>query len=181
MSKNQKLLIMLNSITDWLKSALGIDSFSRQLLEVNRAILAQAAQLRKLEGILMTLAEKIKALVAVETEEGKKLQEANAKLSTALTGANEKIAQLEAIAGTVPGLQEQIDGLKAELAEASIAADAIAEINPTPVADGVVEEVIDNPDIETPPVVEEAPAPAPEVILPVEVVEAAIDALDSAE
>jgi chromosome segregation ATPase len=138
-------------------------------------------KLESLEKIMSALADKIKALVAVETQEGKKLQEANTALTASLASANEKIVALEALAATVPELSAQLEGLKADMAAADEAASTIASINPTPVSDGVVEEVIENPEIPTPPVVEEAPAPTPEVIPDVPVVESAIDALDEVQ
>lgn len=138
-------------------------------------------RLESLERIMSILADKIRTLIAVETEEGKKLQEANTALAASLASANERILALEALAASVPELSAQLEGLKADLAAADEAASEIASINPTPVSDGVVEEVINNPDIPTPPVVEDAPTPEPDMIPDPVVVESAIAALDEVE
>jgi predicted nuclease with TOPRIM domain len=156
--------------------------FDEWLSEKSDVIRAQLKQindtLEKNEEIMSALAEKIKALIAVETAEGQALQDANTALAASLAAANEKIAALESAASAIPELSAQIEALKADMALADEAANAIANINPTPVADGIIEEVVENPDVSTPPVVEEAPAPAPEAIPDVPVVEAAVDALD---
>lgn len=138
-------------------------------------------RLENIEEIMSILADKIKSLVAVETAEGAVLIAKVAELTAALEAANGRVAGLEAIAATVPGLQAELDGLKADLAAADEAAAAISDINPTPVSDGIIDEVIENPEIPTPPVVEEAPAPEPEIIPETPVVDAAIDALDGAD
>ncbi|MGL5061426.1 MAG: hypothetical protein ACRC62_15745 [Microcoleus sp.] len=135
-------------------------------------------RLLELEKIMGILAEKIKQLVAVETAEGAVIKEESAKLKAALEAANTKISALEA---ENPALKAEIAALKADLADADIAANAIADINPTPVSDGIVTEVVENPAIETPAIVEDAPAVAPEVIQEVPVVEAAVDAIVAAE
>lgn len=138
-------------------------------------------QLIRSEKTMGFLADKIKTLTAVETAEGAVLIQANADLKAALEAAKGRIAELELLAATVPGLQQQLTGLQSDLASAEEAADAIANINPTPVSDGVIEEVIENPEVPTPPVVEEAPIPTDETIPATPVVEAAIDALDGAD
>lgn len=138
-------------------------------------------RLKNIEETMGILADKIKSLIAVETAEGAVLVQANADLKVALEAAKVRIAELEALAATVPELQTIIDSLKADLASADEAAATIAGINPTPIADGVVVEVVENPEIPTPAVVVDAPAPTIETIPETVVVEAAIDALDEAD
>jgi hypothetical protein len=137
-------------------------------------------RLENIEAIMSILADKIKALVAVETEEGAVLVAKVAELTAALSSATATIAVLEPMAASVPAMQAELDSLKADLASADEAAATIAGINPTPVADGVIDEVVENPEIVTPPVVEEAPTPTTETIPETPVVDAAIDALDGA-
>jgi hypothetical protein len=153
--------------------------------EANAGLLAKLnaieSRLVNTEETMGILAEKLKSLIAVETEEGAVLVAKVAELTAALSSATATIAVLEPMAASVPAMQTELDSLKADLAAADEAASAISEINPTPVADGIIDEVITNPEIPTPPVVEEAPAPAPDVIPETPVVEAAVDALDGAD
>jgi chromosome segregation ATPase len=171
--------LLAQAFEDWMGKKL--DTIFDALNLLGRSQKRTENRLESLEKIMSALADKIRALIAVETEEGKKLQDANTALAASLASANEKIVALEALAATVPELSAQLEGLKADLAAADEAASEIASINPTPVSDGVIEEVINNPDIPTPPVVEDAPTPTPEVIPDPVVVEAAIDALDASE
>ena len=120
----------------------------------------------------MALPEIIETAVATEIEEGMKLQSLNAELK-------QKLDELQALhdATPTPGVGEAIVNLK-ELQE------RIAAINPTPVSDAIVSEVVVNTEITTPEVVEAAPEVAPEVIQEPAVVEAALEAIvesDSAE
>jgi chromosome segregation ATPase len=172
-------ILLTQAFEEWMGKK--IDTILAALNLLGRSQKRTENKLESLEKIMSALADKIRALIAVETEEGKKLQDANIQLTASLASANEKIVALEALAASVPELSAQLEGLKADLAAADEAASEIANINPTPVSDGIVEEVIENPEIPTPPVVEEAPAPTPEVIPDVPVVEAAIDALDEVE
>lgn len=122
-------------------------------------------KLKKLEVYNMALPDVIQAAVSVEIEEGLKLQ-------ATITSLNEEIAKLKEIQANTPtpGVGQAIVSLE-ELAT------AIAAINPTPVSDAVVAEVVTNTEIETPAVVEAAPAVSTEVIQAPEVVDAAIDAI----
>jgi hypothetical protein len=96
----------------------------------------------------------------------------------------EKINELTAMTAGMADLQARVTELSAqnETLQANAinreeAEAAIAAINPSPVGDAVVTEVIDNPDVETPDVVESAPEVAPEVVQSPEVVVAAAEAL----
>jgi hypothetical protein len=124
---------------------------------------------KKLERYNMALPEIVESAIATEVAEGMKVVEANQALQA-------KVAELEALlAGTpTPGVGQAIVDIK-ELA------DRIASINPTPVSDAIVTEVINNPEIETPAIVESAPEVAPEVIQEPAVVEAALEALVSSD
>jgi hypothetical protein len=120
----------------------------------------------KQQEILMALPDIIKAAIATEIQEGNKLVELIATQKA-------KIDELTALLATRPELDTETQAIVtiAELNE------AIAAINPTPVSDEIVTEVIDNPEIPTPDVVETAPEVAPETVQTSDVVEAAVDAI----
>lgn len=142
-------------------------------------------KLEKVEETMGRLADKIKSLVAVETEEGKALQAEIAKLKAALAEVPGKLealgAQLAASESEKAALKAEKDALQADIDAAMAAADAIAEINPTPVSDGLVEEVKANDEVVVPPVVIDAPPVAVETIQETAVVEAAVDAIAAVE
>jgi len=121
--------------------------------------------LTKLERYSMTLPSVVETAIAAEIEEGLKLQSTITELKT-------KVAQLEQLLAETPtpGVGEAIVNIQ-ELV------DQIAAVNPTPVSDAIVSEVVSNPEIPTPAVVETAPEVAPEVIQEPAVVEAAVEAI----
>lgn len=77
----------------------------------------------------MTLAEKILALTEQEKKEGLAIVAACESLKEALAKSEAKIAEIVTQIGDIPQLQAEIANLRAELRDANIAADAIAEIN----------------------------------------------------
>ena len=132
----------------------------------------------------MSIPQKIQDAILNEIAEGKKLQEKNAELTALSAQQKQIIADLTSLleAGTteIGTLQAKVSELEELAGSVDAITAAIAEINPTPVSDAVVEEVTENPDIETPDVVETAPPVAPEVVQEPEVVQSALEALEDA-
>lgn len=121
--------------------------------------------LQKLKGYNMALPEIIENAVKTEIEEGNKLQ-----VEVGILGA--QVAELKAIIARTPtpGVGEIIVNLEELTAR-------ISSINPTPVSDAIVAEVISNEAIETPVEVQEAPPVAVDVIQSEPVVTEALDAI----
>lgn len=121
--------------------------------------------LQKLKGYNMALPDIIENAVKVEIEEGMKVQAAAAALQSELDA-------LKAVHASTPtpGVGEIIVNLE-ELTT------RIASINPTPVSDAIVSEVVSNEAIETPVEVQEAPPVAVDVIQSEPVVTEALDAI----
>lgn len=132
-----------------------------------------------LEDQIMSLAEFIKQQSAIERGQGQILLDKIDTLTAALDAANKLLEQLNADSQATPGLKLRIVELEKEIADATEAAKEISEINPTPFSDAIVTEVIENEDIVTPPVVEQAPPVSTETVQETAVVDAAIDALET--
>jgi CTP:molybdopterin cytidylyltransferase MocA len=86
---------------------------------------------------LMTLAEKILTLTEQEKREGMAIVTACESLKEALAKAEAKIAEMVAMIGDIPQLQAEVANLRAELRDANIAADTIADINAAPIVEPI--------------------------------------------
>lgn len=138
---------------------------------------------------IMAIPEVIRDAIRTEIEEGKKYLELIENLKALMAQKDALIAELQAL---LSGKESELESVKAQL-EAKIEelaqnaidtaelVEAIAAINPTPVSDAVVEEVVENPEIPTPPIVEDAPPTDTGVVQDPEVVDSALDAIDAAE
>lgn len=131
----------------------------------------------------------IREAILREVEEGKKLVEL---INSLKASVNEKDAQLSELIEMVSDkdadlteLQEDLEAKVSELAtkiaDENELVTLISQINVSSVADSVIEEVVNNPEIETPVVVEEAPVPAVDTVPEPAVVEAAMDAMNESE
>lgn len=172
------------SIDKILGKALGepLQRLYRSLGSISDRVEYIIKKLENQEEIMGLLADKIKSLVAVETEEGKALQAEIAKLKAALADSDGKLKDLAASSGVEKSeLMAKVAELQSDIDAAMAAAEGIAAINPTPVSDGLVEEAKANDEVVVPPVVVDAPPVANEVIQEVPVVEAAVDAIVAAE
>jgi hypothetical protein len=113
-----------------------------------------------IKKVLMRLSERIKAFLTAER-----------------TTAAEWKAKYEATQGLLDAAIAKGSADSAELAEIKATIDELQGVNLTPVSDAVINDVVADPEIETPAAITEAPAPTPEAIPDATVVDAAIDAL----
>lgn len=118
----------------------------------------------------------VDALV-IESNEGKALQKQIADLQALQASDKALIEELKPLAESVPALLQKIAELEANFINREEAIAAISEINPSPVGDAAVTEVVENPEIPTPEIIEQAPDVAPEVVQDAEVVQAAAELL----
>jgi hypothetical protein len=137
--------------------------------------------IKKGQKTVMALPQLIQDAIALETAEGLKREELISQLQASKVQDAATIAALsDQIAAGVTdaaALQATIAELQASALNADEIIAAIAGINNSPVSDAVVTEVITNPEIETPAIVEAAPPVADDVVQAPEVVAAALEAV----
>jgi hypothetical protein len=137
--------------------------------------------IKKGQKTVMALPQLIQDAIALETAEGLKREELISQLQDSKAQDAATIAALsDQIAAGVTdaaALQATIAELQASALNADEIIAAIAGINNSPVSDAVVTEVITNPEIETPAIVEAAPSVADDVVQAPEVVAAALEAV----
>jgi hypothetical protein len=136
---------------------------------------------KKGQKITMTLPQLIQDAIALETAEGQKREELIVQLQAGRAQDQAAIAaltvELAAPDPDVASLKAKVAELEASALSANEIVAAIAGINNSPVSDAVVTEVISNPEIETPAIVEAAPPVADDVVPSPEVVAAALEAV----
>lgn len=128
--------------------------------------------------IIMLITEFFQLLreaIQVEKSEGDSLKAKVTELQTKLAESQNAI---ETLTASLSDAQKQLADQVASNAEEmqSILTD-LAAVNPTPVADAIVDAVVEDGDIDTPTTVEETEI-VPELVTPVEVTDAAIGAIE---
>jgi hypothetical protein len=139
--------------------------------------------------IVMTLIERLKLAIATETTQGKAFQDIIKKqteligtLRTQNADLTTKVQELVPLAEQVPGLTDKVAALEAKVAEQDTTLAEVDKllidiegINPTPVADAMVDGAQELP--MPSPIVDEAPSPSLFTIPDSQVIDAAVNDL----
>jgi hypothetical protein len=162
---------------EWLENTL--NEIRNLLYQIRKILRSQGGTVMSIPKLILD------AIKNEEAEVAAVLQEQSEKFATEKAAQDQTIADLKALleATTIDGTAAaaKIAELEASQANMQDIADAIDGIHKSPVTDAVITEVINNPAIETPQVVVDAPAVAPEVVQDPAVVQAAVDAIAQAD